>query len=63
MERHQLSWQRGAKRLEWTVEADGSIRVYPIDQSPSQAFCAMGQRGGPCQCLLADRDADRGSGR
>jgi AbrB family looped-hinge helix DNA binding protein len=51
------------KRLEWTVEADGSIRVYPVDQSPVQAFRGMGQRGGSCQRLLADREVDRASGR
>jgi len=57
-----------SKRMEWTVEADGSIRVYPIDQSPVQAFRRMGQRGGSCERLLADRlladrAADRASGR
>jgi AbrB family looped-hinge helix DNA binding protein len=52
-----------SKRLEWIVEADGSIRVYPVDPSPVQAFRGMGQRGGSCQRLLVDREADRASGR
>ena len=52
-----------SKRLEWTVEADGSIRVYPVDPSPVQAFRGMGQRGASCQRLLVDRETDRASGR
>lgn len=45
-------------RLEWLVEADGSIRVIPVAASPIQAFRGMGKQGGGCQRLLADRQAD-----
>jgi hypothetical protein len=41
------------------VEADGSIRVVPVDLSPVKAFRGMGQRGGSSQRLLADREAER----
>ena len=48
-----------AQRLEWIVEADGSIRVVPVDLSPVKAFRGMGCRQGSTQRLLADRDAER----
>ena len=48
-----------SQRLEWIVEADGSIRVVPVDLSPVKAFRGMGQRGGSSQRLLADREADQ----
>ena len=48
-----------AQRLEWIVEADGSIRVVPVDPSPVKAFRGMGRRQGSTQRLLADRDAER----
>jgi len=48
-----------SQRLEWIVEADGSIRVVPVDLSPVKAFRGMGQRGGSNQRLLADRVAER----
>jgi len=41
------------------VEADGSIRVVPVDISPVKAFRGMGQRGGSSQRLFADREADQ----
>jgi bifunctional DNA-binding transcriptional regulator/antitoxin component of YhaV-PrlF toxin-antitoxin module len=47
------------QRLEWIVEADGSILVVPVDLSPVSAFRGMGRRGGSCQRLLADRVAKR----
>ena len=31
-----------SQRLEWIVEADGSIRVVPVDPSPVKAFRGMG---------------------
>ena len=48
-----------SQRLEWIVEADGSIRVVPVDLSPVRAFRGMGQRGGSSQRLLADREAEQ----
>lgn len=33
-------------RLEWLVEADGSIRVIPVAASPVEAFRGMGKQGG-----------------
>ncbi|MCP9791150.1 AbrB/MazE/SpoVT family DNA-binding domain-containing protein [Vulcanococcus limneticus Candia 3F8] len=48
-----------AQRLEWIVEADGSIRVVPVDPSPVKAFRGMGRCGGSTQRLLADREAER----
>ena len=48
-----------SQRLEWIVEADGSIRVVPVDLSPVKAFRGMGQLGGSSQRLLADREAER----
>jgi len=48
-----------SQRLEWIVEADGSIRVVPVDLSPVKAFRGMGRRGGSNQRLLADRVAER----
>jgi AbrB family looped-hinge helix DNA binding protein len=48
-----------SQRLEWIVEADGSIRVVPVDLSPVKAFRGMGRRGGSSQRLLADREAER----
>jgi bifunctional DNA-binding transcriptional regulator/antitoxin component of YhaV-PrlF toxin-antitoxin module len=48
-----------SQRLEWIVEADGSIRVVPVDRSPVKAFRGMGRRGGSSQRLLADREAER----
>ena len=50
-----------SQRLEWIVEADGSIRVVPVDPSPVKAFRGMGRRGSSTQRLLADREADRRS--
>ena len=41
------------------MEADGSIRVVPVDHSPVKAFRGMGQRGGCSQRLFADREAER----
>ena len=41
------------------MEADGSIRVVPVDLSPVKAFPGMGRRGGYCQSLLADLIAER----
>ncbi len=32
-----------SQRLEWLVEADGSIRVVPVDPSPVKAFRGMGR--------------------
>jgi len=48
-----------SQRLEWIVEADGSIRVVPVDLSPVKAFRGMGQRGASTARLLADREAER----
>jgi AbrB family looped-hinge helix DNA binding protein len=47
-----------AQRLEWLVEADGSIRVIPVAASPVEAFRGQGKRGGTTQRLLSDRCAD-----
>jgi len=47
-----------AQRLEWLVEADGSIRVIPVAASPVEAFRGQGKRGGATQRLLSDRCAD-----
>ena len=47
-----------SKRLEWLVEADGSIRVVPVVASPIEAFRGQGKQGGSCRRLLADRQAD-----
>jgi AbrB family looped-hinge helix DNA binding protein len=51
-----------ACRLEWIVEADGSIRVVPVDPSPVKAFRGSGLRKGSTQRLVADRAADRSAG-
>lgn len=59
-ERFSLS---SSQRLEWTVEAEGSIRVVPVNPSPVKAFRGSGQLGGSTQRLLADRTADRSAGR
>ncbi|MEA5474966.1 AbrB/MazE/SpoVT family DNA-binding domain-containing protein [Synechococcus sp. CCY9201] len=48
-----------SQRLEWFVDADGSIRVVPVDLSPVKAFRGVGRRGGSTERLLADREADR----
>ena len=48
-----------SQRLEWIVEADGSIRVVPVDLSPVKAFRGMGQHGGSSQRLFADRETER----
>lgn len=47
------------RRLEWLVEADGTIRVVPVDSDPIATFRGSGQ-GGSVARLLADREADRG---
>ena len=47
-----------SQRLEWSVEADGSIRVVPVAASPIQAFRGQGKQGGSSRRLLADRQAD-----
>lgn len=52
-----------SQRLEWIVEADGSIRVVPVDPSPVKAFRGSVQLRGSTQRLLADRTADRSAGR
>ena len=49
----------GPSQLQWIVEADGSIRVVPVDPSALKAFRGMGRRGGSSQRLLADRVAER----
>ena len=49
------------RRLEWFVDADGSIRVVPVALDPIEAFRGAG-RGGGVERLLADRDADRTQG-
>lgn len=48
-----------SQRLEWIVEADGSIRVVPVDLSPVKAFRGMGRQGGSTERLLAEREAER----
>ena len=48
-----------SQRLEWIVEADGSIRVVPVDPSPVKAFRGMGRRGGSSQRLIAELEAER----
>jgi AbrB family looped-hinge helix DNA binding protein len=48
-----------AQRLEWIVEADGSIRVVPVDPSPVRAFRGMGRKGGSTARLVAERQAER----
>lgn len=48
-----------AQRLEWMVEADGSIRVVPVDPSPVRAFRGMGRKGGSTARLVAERQAER----
>ena len=40
------------------MEADGSIRVVPVDFLPVKAFRGMGRRGGCSQHLFADREAE-----
>ena len=52
-----------SKRLEWIVEADGSIRVLPVDPSPVKAFRGTGKRGGSTHRLIAEREAERTAGR
>jgi AbrB family looped-hinge helix DNA binding protein len=52
-----------SKRLEWIVEADGSIRVLPVDPSPVKAFRGTGKRGGSAERLIAEREAERKAGR
>jgi AbrB family looped-hinge helix DNA binding protein len=47
-----------SQRLEWLIEADGSIRVVPVDASPVKAFRGQGKGGGSTQRQLADRRAD-----
>ena len=47
-----------SQRLEWLVEADGSIRVIPVAASPVKAFRGQGKKGGSTQRLLDDRLAD-----
>ena len=47
-----------AKRLEWIVETDGSIRVVPVDADPIAAFRGSGSGGG-AQRLLTERRRDR----
>ena len=46
------------RRLEWLIEADGSIRVVPVDGDPIVAFRGSGS-GGSVARLLAERDRDR----
>ena len=41
------------------MEADGSIRVLPVDPSPVQAFRGTGKRGGSTQRLIAEREQAR----
>ena len=48
-----------SQRLEWIVEADGSIRVVPVDPSPVKAFRGMGRRGGSTQRLITEREVER----
>ena len=47
-----------SRRLEWLVEADGSIRVIPVDPSPVKAFRGQGIQGGGADRLVADRAAE-----
>ncbi|MEB3263299.1 MAG: AbrB/MazE/SpoVT family DNA-binding domain-containing protein [Synechococcus sp.] len=47
-----------SQRLEWLVEADGSIRVIPVAASPIEAFRGQGKRGGSTGRLVADRQAE-----
>lgn len=51
-----------SQRLEWLVEADGSIRVVPVDPSPVKAFRGMGRSGGSAARLVAERQAERAAG-
>ena len=46
------------QRLEWFVEADGAIRVVPVDADAIQAFRGSGQGGSVAQ-LLAERERER----
>jgi AbrB family looped-hinge helix DNA binding protein len=46
------------QRLEWLIEADGTIRVVPVDGDPIAAFRGSGS-GGSVARLLADREAER----
>ncbi|EDY39782.1 transcriptional regulator, AbrB family protein [Cyanobium sp. PCC 7001] len=46
-----------SQRLEWLVEADGTIRVVPVDASPVKAFRGRG-KAGASQRLLDDRRAE-----
>jgi AbrB family looped-hinge helix DNA binding protein len=48
-----------SQRLEWIVEADGSIRVVPVDPSPVKAFRGQGCRAGSADRLVAERRAER----
>jgi hypothetical protein len=41
------------------MEADGSIRVVPVNPSPVRAFSAMGRRCGSTQRLIAYRQAEK----
>jgi hypothetical protein len=41
------------------VEADGSLRVVPVEPPPVKAFRSMDRRGGSSQRLLANREAER----
>jgi hypothetical protein len=45
------------------VEADGSIRVLPVDPLPVKAFRGKGKRCGSTQRLIAEREAERTAGR
>ncbi|MFU8885013.1 MAG: AbrB/MazE/SpoVT family DNA-binding domain-containing protein [Cyanobacteriota bacterium] len=47
-----------SQRLEWLIEADGSIRVVPVDPSSVKAFRGQGKNGVSTQRQLADRRAD-----
>ncbi len=47
-----------SQRLEWLVEADGSIRVVPVAASPIQAFRGRRRHGGATERLLSDRCRD-----
>ena len=43
----------GPSQLQWIVEADGSIRVVPVDSSPVKAFAAWTDVVAPVNaCLL-----------
>ena len=48
-----------SQRLEWIVEADGSIRVVPVVPSSVKAFRVMGRRGGSTPRLITEREAVR----